>query len=92
MRASTQKGVAHLGALFVIVFIGLVGYAGYQVMSMNKAAEGSPSSVTVGPILPETIATTRDLDTTNRVLDGTDNKLSNSLDDSDLDADLDQLL
>jgi hypothetical protein len=59
---------------------------------MNKSAEVSTASVTLSPKVPATISTKADLVQANKVLDNSDTQVNSSLNDSSLDADLNDML
>ena len=86
-----QAGAAHLVAVFVVVFVGLVSFAGYKVVNMNQLEEPAPSVSKSSESVPVAISTPADLDKTAAVLDD-DSSLNAGLNDQNLDDDLKDLL
>lgn len=86
-----HAGIAHLAAIAVVLLLGVVGFAGYKVVSMNKAAD-SASSVVADSSAPESITTKADLAQTEKALENTSAGLDSGLNDSALDADLNDML
>jgi hypothetical protein len=86
-----QAGVGHIAAVFVIVFLGVAGFAGYKVVTMNKAAS-TTSTVTFSPKVPKTITSKADLAQAGKALDSTSAQVDSSLNDNSLNADLNDLL
>jgi hypothetical protein len=40
MKATiNQRGIGHVVAVFAVLFLAVVGFAGYKVVTMNKSAE-----------------------------------------------------
>lgn len=90
--AINQAGVGHVVALFLLVFVGVVGFAGYTVMNNGQKNADSTGTIVLQPKFPAKIATTADLTTTSNALDDVETQLDTNLDDSSLDADLDAML
>jgi hypothetical protein len=86
-----QNGIGHLALIFVLVFVAVVGFAGYTVMT-NKPADDTNSSVTLSPEVPEKISSREDLVTTSKALDGSSSAVDGGLNDAALDADLNDML
>jgi hypothetical protein len=87
-----QAGFGHMAVVFLILFVSVAGFAGYKVVSMNKTAGSSESSATASPKVPEKINTKADLNVTAKALDNSSAQLNGSLNDSSLDADLNDML
>lgn len=90
-KHTNQAGFGHVLAVFLVLFVAVVGFGGYKVATMNKAV-GSESSVTLAPKYPKTVSTKADLQQTAKALDGSNAQVSSGLNASALDADLSDLL
>lgn len=87
---SNQAGIGHVIAVLVFVFVAVIGFAGYTVVSKNAASQ--PEVATVAPQTDNTIRTKADLQKVDQTLTEADAQLDTQLDDSALDADLDSVL
>ncbi len=86
-----QKGIGHVVALLVLVFVAVAGFAGYTVISKNSAVEPAPAS-TMQQTESDEIRNQSDLEKNDRELTDSEQQLDSQLDDSELDADLDAML
>lgn len=86
-----QKGFSHIIVIFGIVFLAVVGLAGYKVMDMNKNADSAAIN-TAQVAVPEKINSKADLDATSKSLDNSASELDAGLADESLDADLNDML
>jgi len=80
-----QAGFEAVGVLAVILVVAVIGFAGYKVMHMNKAADSQPG-------VPAKIQTKADLTQTGKSLDAASGQLDSNLDDGSLDADMNAML
>jgi hypothetical protein len=94
MKASNlnQKGFGHIAVLFVLVFVAVVGFAGYKVFTMNKSADTTVSSVVANPTVPSRISTKADLTATAKALDSSSSQVDSNLNDGALNSDLNDML
>lgn len=89
---NTQAGIGHIVVLFIIVFVAAAGFAGWKVMNMNKATTTETANVTSTPKVPEKLKTKSDLAETGKVLDNSASDVNGGLNDSSLNADLNDML
>lgn len=94
MLHRNQKGFGVLGVAVALVFVGVVGFAGYKVVTMNKVADSQATTARTAQevAVPETIKTKADLTQTSKALDSSSTQLDNGLSESSLDADVDSML
>ena len=85
MRKLTQNGSHLLVIALVLVAVGVVGIAGYTVMKANNPDTAKTSSEAAAP-------NATDLKTADDSLDSSASDLDTSLDESNLDADLNSML
>jgi len=85
---SSQAGVGHLVAVFLVVVVAVTGFAGYTVWKADQDKTDTTASQTA----PTAIKTQADLKAASTLLDDTATQLDNDLDTSVLDSDIDQLL
>lgn len=90
-RTFKQSGIGHVVALFLVVLVAVIGLAGWKVATMDKAASGT-ANVSSSQEVPDKLETKADLVTTNKALDGAANDLDGGLNDSALNADLNDML
>lgn len=89
-RVNSEAG-SHLIALALfILFVGVVGFAGYQVWQRQQP--GTVASTTTGASVPSKITNTATLDQATAALDSASSQVNTSLDDSGLNSDLSDLL
>lgn len=86
-----QSGFGHLAVLFLLVFFAVAGFAGYKVVTMNKASNAA-SSVVLAPKVPAHITTKADLTATVKALDAASGQVNGSLNDNTLNGDLNDML
>jgi hypothetical protein len=87
-----QAGIGHIVAVFVIVFLGVVSFAGYKVVTMNKSASNTVSSTVPAAKVPTKISTKADLVQAGKALDSSSTQVNSSMNDSSLDSDLNDML
>jgi heme/copper-type cytochrome/quinol oxidase subunit 2 len=85
-----QAGFEAVGVLVAILIVAVIGFAGFKVMHMNKAADSQQSASQ--PAVPAKIQTKSDLSQTGKSLDAASGQLDSSLNDGSLDADMDAML
>ncbi len=85
-----QAGFEAVGVLAVILVVAVIGFAGYKVMHMNKAADSQQQASQPG--VPAKIQTKADLTQTGKSLDAASGQLDSNLDDGSLDADMNAML
>lgn len=90
-QTHTQAGIGHVVAIFMVVFVAVIGFAGWKVATMDRSAPGT-ANVTLSAEVPEKLETKADLVTTSKALDGSASDLDGGLNDSSLDADLNDML
>lgn len=94
MRAKSinQQGFEAVIVGVVLLFVAVIGFAGFKVMSMNKSAETASSIPTtkVGAVPP--IKTKSDLSKIDKALESSAIETDKNLDSKALDADLETLL
>jgi predicted negative regulator of RcsB-dependent stress response len=91
-RKYAQAGIGHVVLLFVIVFVAVVGFAGWKVATMNKVADTAQAAAVTSPKVPDQIKTKADLVQTSKALDDSSSQVDGSLNDSALNADLNDML
>jgi hypothetical protein len=91
-RHISQAGFGHIAAVFALLFVAVVGFAGYKVVTMNKAGSTTASTAAVSTKAPEKISTKADLVQTSKALDSSSTSVSSGLNDSSLNSDLNDML
>lgn len=89
-RSLNQSGFEIVGVMVALLFVGVVAFAGYKVVNLNKSA--STVSDSSSSSAPDSIKTKGDLETTNKALTESGTQLDSNLNDSALDADIDSML
>ena len=91
MKRLNQTG-SHILALTVgVLVIAAVAFCGYTVMQRNKSVDtGATATKATG--VPASIKTTADLSAASKALDNSSAQLNNNLNDSSLDADMNDML
>lgn len=87
-----QFGVGHIAAVFVLVFLAVVGFAGYKVWSLNRPVADTVSSVSAKPVVPAKINSKADLGKAAKALDSSSGDVNNNLNDNSLNSDLNDML
>ncbi len=90
-RSLNQTGIGHVIAVAVLLLVGVIGFAGYQVVQKNAAKTEVAQTAPV-ETAPDPIKTKADLQKTEKALAGSDAELDSSLNDKALDADIDSML
>ena len=90
MKRLNQSGSHVLGLVLLVLALGVVGFAGYKVQQAhdNKVASQTTTTATV----PATISNAADLNQAGQALDDSSAQVNSSLDDSSLNADLNDML
>jgi hypothetical protein len=92
-RQSLQAGFGHVAVVFLIVFVAVVGFAGYKVMSSNSSKQDASVAVPVAAsTVPAQIKTKADLVQTAKVLDNSSSSVDSTLNDTALSSDLNDML
>jgi hypothetical protein len=86
-----QTGIGHIAIMFAVVFVAVVGFAGWKVATMNKDA-GTETAATVTTSVPDKISSKGDLVQTSKALDDASSGLDSSLNDGAFNADLNDML
>lgn len=89
---NTQRGIGHVIAVLLLVFVGAAGFAGYTVLKADQAKNTASTSASQETASSGTIQTKVDLETAGTLLDNTASQLDSDLDTSALDSDISQLL
>lgn len=93
MRSTkSQAGIGHIVVVMVLLLVGVVGFAGYKVLTKNANTDSTASSVNATPPVPDKISTKADLETTGKTLDNSSSQLDSGLNDGALDADMNDML
>lgn len=87
-----QVGASHLIAVFVVLFVGVVSFAGYKVATMNQLKDNETATSAQSASVPASIKSKEDLAQTGKALDAATDDVDSSLNDSALDADLNDML
>lgn len=86
-----MKGFALHTVVIVLLFVGVVGFAGYKVATMDRGT-GTETNQSASADAPDTIKNQKDLSNTGKDLDETNAQLDSDLDDTSLDSDLNAVL
>lgn len=92
MKRLNNSGSHLIAILVAVVVIGGVGLAGYKVWQQNKAAAPATTPTAKTATVPASIKTQADLTAAAKVLDNSQAQLNGSLNDSNLNSDLNDLL
>lgn len=92
MKRSSQAGSHVIALALFVVFVAVVGFAGYKVWSMQQAAAPASSSTAANATMPSKITNTASLQQAASALDASAAQVNTNLDDSTLSADLNALL
>lgn len=88
-----QRGVGHIAALLVVVFVAVAGFAGYKVVTMNKTSQPvAATTVAASPKVPAKITNKTDLTDASMALDSQSAQVNGSLNDNALNTDLNDML
>jgi predicted negative regulator of RcsB-dependent stress response len=87
-----QAGIGHIAIVFAVVFLAVVGFAGWQVFSSNKNASVGDKASTASVQVPNKIQTKADLVQTSKALDSSSTNVNSNLNDNALNADLNDML
>lgn len=90
-RSFNQAGIGHIVLVAVLLLVGVIGFAGYQVVQKN-AAKTEVAQTAPAETAPASIKSKADLEKTEKALAGSDAELDSSLNDKALDADIDSML
>lgn len=90
----SQTGIGHIVVIMALLMVGVVGFAGYKVVTkqpaQSTAVRGSSQVDSIA--VPAKISTKADLETTTKALDGSSTQVDSGLNDNSLDADLSDML
>jgi hypothetical protein len=92
MKKFSQAGFSHHLIIGLIVFLAIVGFAGYKVVTMNRTATPTSSTAADSKVASDTLKTQADLTATGKELDADSDDINSSLNDTQLDADLNAML
>jgi hypothetical protein len=81
-----QAGIGHIAIVFAVVFVAVVGFAGWQVFSSNKNASVADKASTASAQVPDKIQTKADLVQTSKALDSSSTNVNSNLNDNALNA------
>lgn len=87
-----QSGFEAVGLILVVVVVAVIGFAGYTMMNLDKAADSSASVSTGQSSEPDSLKSQSDLKKTDAALEASGSELDQNLDDGSLDADLETML
>lgn len=90
MKRLNQNGSHLLGIALLVLALGVVAFAGYTVSHRNK--EVATTTLTSTASVPKTINNKADLNQASTALDNSSAQLDSSLNDSSLNADMNDLL
>ncbi len=90
MKRLNQTGSHILGIALLVLALGIVAFAGYTVSHRNK--EVATATLTSTASVPKTISNKADLNQAGTALDKSSSQLDSSLNDSSLNADMNDLL
>jgi hypothetical protein len=91
MKKTSQKGIAHLSLLLLLVVIAVVAFAGYKVAKNHDQIKPSVSTTAPAASSPtQTIESQGDLNNAESTLDNTN--LDSNLNPNDYDQDINSLL
>lgn len=92
MKASRESGSHIIGLALGLLAAGVIGFAGYRVWQMQQPAIASAPATTTATTIPKTITNTASLNQAASALDQAATQVNGNLDDSALNADLNDLL
>jgi len=92
VRTFNQKGFETVFVGVALLFVAVIGFAGFKVMTVNKSVDTAAVVPAEQNALPSTIKTQADLQKTDKALEASAVETDKSLDSTALDADLDTLL
>jgi hypothetical protein len=87
-----QAGFEAVTVIVVVLFIAIIGFAGYKVMNLNDPAEPTSSQDSGTTAEPDTIQSQSDLNGTSKSLHASEAQLDRDLQDSSLDSDINTML
>lgn len=90
-RTLTQAGIGHVVVIFVIVFVAVIGLAGFKVATMNNDVVSQNTTADTAAV-PEKIETKADLVQASKALDDSSSGLDSSLNDGAFNADMNDML
>lgn len=91
----TQAGFGHIAVVFLVLFVAVVGFAGYKVATMNKTASPEKSVAAqqnTSATVPAHIESKADLQAAAHALDDAGSNLDSSLGSDSLSADMNAML
>jgi len=92
IRTFNQKGFESVFVGVALLFVAVIGFAGYKVITTNKSADTASVVPAEQNAVPSAIKTEADLQKTDKALEASAVETDKSLDSTALDADLDTLL
>lgn len=93
MKKLNQTGSHLLAVLLFVVVVGVIGLAGYKVWQNNQTSTDTTTNQTkTAATVPNTINNNTDLTNVGKVLDDSSSQLDGSLNDNNLNTDLNDLL
>ncbi len=93
MKRLNQSGSHIIAIMLLVLALGVVGFTGYKVQQAhNKTDSSNQTKTTAQAAIPKTVTNTTDLQSVGTVLDQSSAQLDSSLDDGQLNADLNSML
>ena len=92
MKRLDQTGSHIVAVALLVAVLGVVGFAGYKVMSANKSNTDTTTATTKSSTVPSNIRNTADLTQAASVLDSSASQVNNGLDDNGLNSSLNDML
>lgn len=87
-----QSGVGHVVAVGVVLFLLVAGFAGYKIITMNRSTNAPVGAAATTAKVPAKISSKADLVQASKALDNSSSDVNSGLNDSSLDADLNDML
>lgn len=91
-RSFNANGFGHVALVFVVLFLAVVGFAGYKVVTANRSVATTPPAKTAATAVPAAINSKADLVQISKVLDSSSAQVDSSLNDNALNSDLNDML
>lgn len=86
-----SRGIGHLALVFVLLFVAVVGFAGYKVMTKNSA-DSTVNSTAPTTLVPKKISNKASLTQAGKALDNSSSDVNSNLNDKALDPGLNDML